>query len=172
MQTPPRVSLFGGVFFNKVGIARTALTHDPYSSARVIPPGRKATMYMPDDSSSLRVLTGALRGKWTLPVLYSLKDSTRRYGDIRRSFPSATEKVLIKALRHLEQKGFVKRRIYPSIPPKVEYRLTSLGLEVLAVVQASNALASKSAALRELQEAPTGASFLRQAKSPAHQRRA
>lgn len=121
------------------------------------------------------MLVGALRGKWTLPVLYSLKDSTRRYGDIRRSFPSATERVLIKALRNLEQKGFVKRRVFLSVPPKVEYRLTSLGLEVLAVVQATNTLASNSAILRELKEAPTGASFLKaanKAKSPAHQRRA
>lgn len=120
---------------------------------------------MPDDLSSLHVLVGALRGKWTLPVLYSLKDSTRRYSDIRRSFPSATERVLIKALRNLEQKGFVKRRIYPSIPPKVEYRLTPLGLEVLAVVQATNTLASNSAILRELKEAPARASFLDTANS-------
>lgn len=116
---------------------------------------------MIDDLSSLHLVATVLRGKWTLPVVYSLKHHTRRYGEIRRHLPTATEKMLISTLRKLEKNGLVKRHIYPSVPPKVEYKLTPFGLEVLAFAQSANALAKASPILASTtEEAQRGASFL------------
>ncbi|MBN9397939.1 hypothetical protein BGO17_00740 [Candidatus Saccharibacteria bacterium 49-20] len=111
---------------------------------------------MPDDLSSLRLVATTLAGKWTLPVVYSLKDNTRRYHEIRRHFPKATEKMIIATLKKLEKDGLVKRRIYPTVPPKTEYTLTPLGFEVLAIAQSANALAKASTAIESLKEARGG----------------
>ena len=120
------------------------------------------THAMIDDLSSLHLVATVLRGKWTLPVVYSLKHHTRRYGEIRRHLPTATEKMLISTLRKLEKNGLVKRHIYPSVPPKVEYKLTPFGLEVLAFAQSANALAKASPILASTtEEAQRGASFFR-----------
>jgi DNA-binding HxlR family transcriptional regulator len=69
--------------------------------------------------------------------------------------------MLIATLRKLEKDGLVKRHIYPAVPPKVEYKLTPFGLEVLAFAQSANALAKASPILANtIEEARLGASFL------------
>lgn len=50
-----------------------------------------------------------------------------RFSELERAIPLASQKMLIQQLRDLEAKGIVNRTIYQEIPPKVEYRLTSLG---------------------------------------------
>lgn len=108
---------------------------------------------MPDSLSPLNLVTTILAGKWTLPIVYSLKDRTHRYHEIRRSFPTVTEKMLIATLKKLEKDGLVKRRLYPSVPPKTEYTLTPLGLEALAIAQSANALAKASPLITTAREA-------------------
>jgi DNA-binding HxlR family transcriptional regulator len=76
--------------------------------------------------------------KWTLPVLYVLKQGTKRYSEIQREIPEISKKMLTQTLRRLESDNIVKRKIYPVVPPKTEYALTAFGnqlikpLEVLA----------------------------------------
>jgi DNA-binding HxlR family transcriptional regulator len=90
---------------------------------------------MNDDLSSLNFIATILSSKWTLPVVYVLKNRTRRYHEIHKHLPNTTQKMLTATLRKLERDGLVKRKIHPTIPPKVEYRLTPLGLEVLLMTQ-------------------------------------
>lgn len=90
---------------------------------------------MNDDLSSLNFIATILASKWTLPVVYALKNRTKRYYELHQHLPKVSQKVLTSTLRHLERDGLVKRKIHPTIPPKVEYRLTPLGLEVLAMTQ-------------------------------------
>jgi DNA-binding HxlR family transcriptional regulator len=90
---------------------------------------------MNDDLSSLNFIATILSSKWTLPVVYVLKNHTRRYHEIHKHLPNTTQKMLTATLRKLERDGLVKRKIHPTIPPKVEYRLTPLGLEVLIMTQ-------------------------------------
>lgn len=117
---------------------------------------------MNDDLGSLNLIATVLSGKWTLPVVYSLKTHTRRYGEIRRHIPTATEKMLISTLRKLEKDGLVKRHLYPSVPPKVEYKLTPFGLEVLAITESASALVKASPLLATtISEAQYRASFLK-----------
>lgn len=70
--------------------------------------------------------------KWKLPILWYLheKESTR-YNELKRRIPGITNMMLTKSLRELETDGLVKRHIYDTIPPKVEYSLTERGINLL-----------------------------------------
>lgn len=75
----------------------------------------------------LRAIVKITSSKWTLPVLHTLLNGTKRYHQINVALPDITQKVLTDMLRKLERYGFVKRTAYPTVPPKVEYSLTDLG---------------------------------------------
>jgi len=73
-------------------------------------------------------------GKWKIPIIWILKDDSKRYGELRRSLPKVTHKMLIQQLRELEHAEIITRKVFPEIPPKVEYSLTLLGKSVIPVV--------------------------------------
>ena len=77
------------------------------------------------------VVSDLLAGKWTIPVICTLGKGTLRYNAIEKALPSITQRALTIALRNLERSGILDRYVYPSVPPQVEYKLTSLGLELL-----------------------------------------
>jgi DNA-binding HxlR family transcriptional regulator len=66
-------------------------------------------------------------GKWKALILWWLQERTWRFAELRRQIPGITEKMLTQQLRELEADGIVHRRIYPIVPPKVEYSLTEYG---------------------------------------------
>ena len=66
-------------------------------------------------------------GKWKPLILWWLQQRTWRFGELRRQVPGITEKMLTQQLRELETDGIVERRVYPAVPPKVEYSLTEYG---------------------------------------------
>jgi DNA-binding HxlR family transcriptional regulator len=65
--------------------------------------------------------------KWTVLIIPALIDRPLRFGELRRRLDGITQKSLTQALRQLERDGFISRTQYPTIPPRVEYALTSLG---------------------------------------------
>jgi DNA-binding HxlR family transcriptional regulator len=68
-----------------------------------------------------------LGGKWKLVILRHLLTGTRRFGELHRSMPGITPRMLTRQLRELEADGLVRRTVYPQVPPKVEYTVTELG---------------------------------------------
>src|SRR6516165_9679387 len=66
-------------------------------------------------------------GKWKPLILWWLQQRTWRFAQLRRQIPGITEKMLTQQLRELEADGIVERRVYPTVPPKVEYSLTEYG---------------------------------------------
>jgi DNA-binding HxlR family transcriptional regulator len=74
-----------------------------------------------------RQVIGRVGDKWTLLVLYALSTGTKRFSQLRSEVEGISQKMLTQTLRTLERDGLVHRRAYPTIPPKVEYRLTPLG---------------------------------------------
>ena len=68
-----------------------------------------------------------LADKWTIPVIHSLAGGTRRTGELRRTLTGVSQKMLTQTLRALEEHGLVERKVYPVVPPRVEYGLTALG---------------------------------------------
>ena len=74
-------------------------------------------------------------GKWKGIILYHLRDDKKRFNELMRLMPNITQRMLTRQLRELETHGVIERRIYPQIPPKVEYSLSELGQTVLPVLQ-------------------------------------
>ena len=66
-------------------------------------------------------------GKWKLLILSELFSGVSRFGELRRRLSGISEKILAQHLRELESDGIIARKIYPEIPPKVEYSLTASG---------------------------------------------
>lgn len=82
-----------------------------------------------------RKVLSILAEKWTLLVVHALGERTYRTADLRRRIGGVSEKMLIQALRRLEQHGLVARTSFPEVPPRVEYTLTPLGLSLSSVVR-------------------------------------
>ena len=91
---------------------------------------RKPAYKSNDCPPELRVID-SISGKWTVLVVYLLSEKTIRYGQIQRLVLGISQKVLTQTLRHLERDGIVKRKVYPVVPPQVEYSLTPLGKTVV-----------------------------------------
>jgi len=76
-----------------------------------------------------------LHGKWKSTLLSCIAQGIRRPSAMQRSIPSATRRVLNVQLNELEQHGLVSKTIFPELPPRVEYHLTSLGQSLLPVIE-------------------------------------
>jgi DNA-binding HxlR family transcriptional regulator len=76
-----------------------------------------------------------LAEKWTLLIVSQLANGPMRTAQIRRKVDGVSEKMLIQTLRKLESFGLVSRKSYPEVPPRVEYRLTTLGRSLARLTQ-------------------------------------
>lgn len=83
-----------------------------------------------DRSYPARQILDLIGNKWTPIIIYCLSKGTRRFGELQRQLPDISKKMLIQALRRLEQDGLVHREVYRVVPPKTEYGLTELGQRV------------------------------------------
>lgn len=69
-----------------------------------------------------------LEGRWKMVIVFHLfAREVLRFSELERAIPGVSQKMLIQQLRDLEGDGIVERKIYPQVPPKVEYRLTTWG---------------------------------------------
>jgi DNA-binding HxlR family transcriptional regulator len=74
-------------------------------------------------------------GKWKPLVLYELRDGTLRFSQILKGIqPKITQRMLTKELRELEKDGLITRKVYPEVPPKVEYSLTETGQSLMPIL--------------------------------------
>ncbi|HEY4399123.1 MAG TPA: helix-turn-helix domain-containing protein [Lactobacillaceae bacterium] len=74
-----------------------------------------------------------MASKWTVPILEVLQEDTLRFSEIQKHIPDISQKALTASLRKLEHCNMLSRKVYPSIPPQVEYKLTALGIELLKI---------------------------------------
>ena len=80
------------------------------------------------ESCPVRNVISHFSGKWALLILCILAENgNTRFSTIGKAIPDISPKVLTETLRSLEADGLIKRKIYPEIPPKVEYSLTEVG---------------------------------------------
>ncbi|MFK5979284.1 MAG: helix-turn-helix domain-containing protein [Rhizobiaceae bacterium] len=74
-------------------------------------------------------------GKWKCIVLFHLVDGPKRFGVLRRSIPSITQRMLTLTLRELEADHLVNRKVFEVVPPHVEYSLTAMADELQPVME-------------------------------------
>ena len=79
----------------------------------------------------------AIGGKWKPAILRSFQlNGTMRFGQLKRSIPEVTQKMLTQQLRELERDGLVWRKVYAEVPPRVEYGRTPFGKTLDPVLSA------------------------------------
>lgn len=74
--------------------------------------------------------------KWKVLILRDLMPGTKRFGELKKSVGSVSQKVLTAQLRDMEEQGLVSRKVYAEVPPRVEYSLTELGKSLNPVLDA------------------------------------
>ena len=74
--------------------------------------------------------------KWKVLILRDLLPGTKRFGELKKSIGTVSQKVLTAQLRDMEENGLVNRKVYPEVPPRVEYSLTDLGMSLKPVLDA------------------------------------
>lgn len=74
--------------------------------------------------------------KWKVLILRDLMSGTKRFGELKKSIGSISQKVLTSQLRDMEEKGLVLRTVYAEVPPRVEYTLTETGYSLKPVLNA------------------------------------
>ncbi len=85
--------------------------------------------------SPVEVTLSIIGGKWKPLIVFSLLSGTKRFSEVRRLLPQATQQMLTMQLRELEQAGVLRRHVYAQVPPKVEYSLTELGQSMEPVLR-------------------------------------
>ena len=81
-----------------------------------------------------RQVLDRIADKWTVLIVRRLADGTMRFAELRRAVDGISQKVLTSTLRGLERDGLITRRVYASVPPRVEYTLTDLGRSLCGLV--------------------------------------
>jgi DNA-binding HxlR family transcriptional regulator len=81
-------------------------------------------------------------GKWKMPILWRLKERSWRYGELKKNIGKITHKMLAEQLKELEQDGLISRKVYPEVPPKVEYSLTERGFSTIPIIEGLRAWGS------------------------------
>ena len=74
--------------------------------------------------------------KWKVLILRDLLPGTKRFGELKKSIGNVSQKVLTAQLRDMEKSGLINRKVYPEVPPHVEYSLTELGRSLQPILDA------------------------------------
>ncbi len=77
-----------------------------------------------------------LGGRWRTLLIYYLTDGPKRFNELRRDNPAISHRMLALDLRELETAGVISRTVYPTVPPQVEYELTSDGKKLMPLINA------------------------------------
>lgn len=83
----------------------------------------------------VEVTLSIIGGKWKPLIVFYLLSGTKRFSELRRLLPQATQQMLTMQLRELERADILHRHVYAQVPPKVEYSLTELGRSIEPVLQ-------------------------------------
>ena len=89
-----------------------------------------------DPQCPARDVLDRIGDKWSTLVLVTLADRPRRFSEVRRAIPDISKRMLTQTFRDLERDGLIARTVFPTKPPSVEYRLTSLGETIFEPLRA------------------------------------
>lgn len=87
------------------------------------------------DVCPMALVQKLLSGKRKIMILWYLSSGVLRFNDIKKRLPDVTQKMLTKQLRDLEEDFLIYRKVYPVVPPKVEYGLTDLGEKIIPLLE-------------------------------------
>ena len=85
---------------------------------------------------SVDTTLNVIGGKWKPVILYHLRSGPKRFNELRRLLPAITQRMLTAQLRQLEADAVIERKIFPVIPPHVEYKLSPVGASLMPILTA------------------------------------
>jgi len=93
-------------------------------------------LYIPKEyACSFAFALDMVSGKWKGLILWQLRKETLRYNEIRKKIDGITQKMLTQTLRDLEKHQLITRKVYPVVPPKVEYTITEHGKKLIPIFE-------------------------------------
>jgi DNA-binding HxlR family transcriptional regulator len=98
-----------------------------------LPPVQPGTNH--GEKCPVRDVLDCIGDRWSLLVLLNLSNGTLRFTELKRAIGDISQRMLSQTLRSLEKDGYLSRRVYPTVPPKVEYTLTGLGTSLLEKIE-------------------------------------
>jgi len=94
---------------------------------------------MDHSNCPVKLTASIIGGKWKPSLLFYLEGGTRRFCELQKLIPGLTKKMLTQHLRELERDGIVRRKVYPEVPPRVEYSLTRHGESLKPILKLMSA---------------------------------
>jgi DNA-binding HxlR family transcriptional regulator len=91
----------------------------------------------------IRDVLDRVSDRWSVLVMHELHEGTLRFGELKVRIEDISQRMLAQTLRRLEEDGLVARKVFPTIPPRVDYTLTKLGHSLLIPVQGMMQWAAK-----------------------------
>lgn len=92
---------------------------------------------------SIAYTQNLLSGRWKPSILWYLKEESRRFNEIKQFLNNLSQGSLTKQLRELEEDGLIQRQVFPEVPPRVEYSLTTKGKELLSILELMRAFGDR-----------------------------
>jgi DNA-binding HxlR family transcriptional regulator len=84
---------------------------------------------------SLKEVLDVIGGKWAMPIIYNLSKGKMRFKEIERTVEGINTRMLVKELKNLEANGIITRNVFATVPPMVEYALTTKGDKLLPSIK-------------------------------------
>ncbi len=102
----------------------------PQEGTAVIP----GNLHVPEECRAVSEVLGRVGDKWSVLVVIMLAAGPKRFNELRRGIGSISQRMLTLTLRGLERDGLVTRTVFPTVPPRVDYELTTLGRSLIEPV--------------------------------------
>jgi DNA-binding HxlR family transcriptional regulator len=87
------------------------------------------------EACPVRDVLDRIGDKWSVLLVQNLSEGPLRFGALRRQISDISQRMLTETLRHLQRDGLISRKVYPTVPPSVEYALTDLGRSLLVPLE-------------------------------------
>ncbi|PWG81573.1 winged helix-turn-helix transcriptional regulator [Pararcticibacter amylolyticus] len=87
-----------------------------------------------NERCALQEILSIIGGKWSMSIIYALFPGTRRFSELERLIPNINTRMLVKELKNMEANGIVSRKVFATVPPTVEYTLTTKGEKLEPII--------------------------------------
>ncbi len=102
------------------------------SNSNAMPVGRQGKLHL--GCSTIKTTLDVMGGKWKPLILYLLQEKTLRFSELQKQIDGITQKMLTQQLRELEADKIITRKVYPEVPPRVEYSITKHGKSLIPIL--------------------------------------
>ena len=99
----------------------------------------KRNLKISEQTCSLKEVLEIIGGKWAMPIIYILSKGKMRFKELERSIEGINTRMLVKELKNMEANGIIKREVFATVPPTVEYTLTLKGEKLLPSIASLHA---------------------------------